>query len=196
MSNQSTVSTWLLRLKGQSDDLSAQKLWDSVSPRIQVLARRLIQRFGSDAAFDEDDVTVSVFTSLYSGLNTQQFPNLQDSEGLWKLLTLMTVRKVNDHTKLRRAIKRNGLTESESLAASKIDRCADGQPEPSVEVMMADQCRAMLSQLNDPVLEKIVLLKLDGYTNEEIAERLQYSRRTIQRMLNLVRDVWGEYVEK
>ena len=59
--------------------------------------------------------------------------------------------------------------------------------------MMADECRMMLKQLNDPILEKIVLLRLDGYTNDEIADRLNYSRRTIQRMLNLVKDAWSQY---
>ena len=190
----STVSTWLQRLKGSPDDLSAQKLWNRVSPRIQMLARRLIQRFGADAAFDEEDVTVSVFASLYAGLNDKKFPDLQDSESLWKLLSLMTVRKINDRSKQRRAIKRGGDVEGDGLAPICVDCYSDDRPEPSIEAMMADQCRMMLTQLNDPTLERIVLLKLDGFTNDEIADQLQYSRRTIQRMLNLVKEAWSHYI--
>jgi DNA-binding CsgD family transcriptional regulator len=37
----------------------------------------------------------------------------------------------------------------------------------------------------------VALMKLEGLTNDEIAGRLGYSRRTIQRMLSLIRDVWG-----
>ena len=195
MPKQSTVSTWLVRLQGQSDDLSAQKLWDRVSPRIQVLSRRLIQRFGADAIYDEEDITVCVFSSLFSGLQTQQFPNLLDSEGLWKLMTLMTVRKVRDYTKQRQAIKRNSGSEGDETSSGGIERCADEQQEPSFDVMMADQCRMMLNQLDDPILEQVVLLRLDGYTNDEIAELLQYSRRSIQRMLKLVKDMWSCYVD-
>jgi DNA-directed RNA polymerase specialized sigma24 family protein len=189
----STVSTWLQRLKSEPDELSAQKLWDRVSPRIEMLSRELIQRFGSDAAFDEEDVMVSVFASLYAGLSKQQFPHLHDSDGLWKLLSLMTVRKINDRTKQRRAQKRRGEQESSGSSATELESRPDQTPEPSVKVMMADECRMMLKQLNDPILEKIVLLRLDGYTNDEIADRLNYSRRTIQRMLNLVKDAWSQY---
>jgi DNA-directed RNA polymerase specialized sigma24 family protein len=190
----STVSTWLQRLKREPDELSAQKLWDRVSPRIELLSRELIQRFGSDAAFDEEDVMVSVFASLYTGLSKQKFPNLHDSDGLWKLLTLITVRKINDRTKQRRALKRLGECTNDGSANILLDSYPDRQPEPSIDAMMADECRMMLNQLNDPMLEKIVLLRLDGYSNDEIAQQLNYSRRTIQRMLNLVKDAWSHYV--
>ena len=143
-----------------------------------MLSRELIQRFGSDAAFDEEDVMVSVFASLYTGLSKQKFPNLHDSDGLWKLLTLITVRKINDRTKQRRALKRLGECTNDS----------------SANILLEDECRMMLNQLNDPMLEKIVLLRLDGYSNDEIAQQLNYSRRTIQRMLNLVKDAWSHYV--
>jgi DNA-directed RNA polymerase specialized sigma24 family protein len=60
-------------------------------------------------------------------------------------------------------------------------------------VMMEDQCQSMLKALGDPALETVVLLKLEGYSNVEIAEKMNYSRRTIQRMLELVKDIWGQY---
>ena len=196
MPDQSTISTWLRRLQGQADDLSAQKIWDRVSPRILALSRRLIQKIDADAAVDEEDVTLSVFASLYDGLQGQQFPKLQDSDGLLKLLVLMTVRKINDHSKFRRALKRNQGSQQESLCTEQMHEPADDQPDPAEEVMMADQCRAMLAQLKDPLLESIVLLKLDGCTNDEIAEQMQYSRRTIQRMLNMVKEAWSCYLEE
>ena len=56
--------------------------------------------------------------------------------------------------------------------------------------------RTMLKALGDPALEAVVLLKLEGYSNVEIAEKMKYSRRTIQRMLELVKDIWGQYVEE
>jgi len=44
--------------------------------------------------------------------------------------------------------------------------------------------------LNDPELEKVAVLKLEGYSNDEVAQELGYTRRTIQRMLNLIRVLW------
>ena len=80
------------------------------------------------------------------------------------------------------------------MALDSISEIRDTQLEPAIEVMMEDQCQAMLKNLGDPALEEMVLLKLAGYSNVEIAEKMQYSRRTIQRMLELVKDIWGHYV--
>ena len=64
--------------------------------------------------------------------------------------------------------------------------------QPSVE--LADQvsqtCGEMIAILKDETLEQIVLLKLEGYTNEEIAERLGCVTRTVERKLERIRDKW------
>jgi DNA-directed RNA polymerase specialized sigma24 family protein len=38
----------------------------------------------------------------------------------------------------------------------------------------------------------MVLYKLEGYTNREIAEKLGRSRPTIERRLRLIREIWRE----
>lgn len=170
-------------------------LWDRLSPKIQNLSRRLIRRFELPHLIDEEDVTVSVFASLYAGLQCRHFPELQDSDGLWRLLAVITVRKVNDHSKIHRAQKRGSGQVHSVPFQDETDSLRDQRPEPLLAAMLDDQCRCMLRDLNDPILEMLVLLKLDGYSNQEIAERLGYSSRTIQRMLNLVRDAWSHYVD-
>jgi DNA-directed RNA polymerase specialized sigma24 family protein len=57
---------------------------------------------------------------------------------------------------------------------------------------MAIEYQALLAKLNDPNLERVATLKLDGYTNEEIAISIHRTRRTVQRMLDLIRDLWRE----
>ena len=61
--------------------------------------------------------------------------------------------------------------------------------------MMSEECRRLLRVLNDPELEGVVLLKLEGFSNDEIAKQFGYSRRTIQRMLALIRDLWSQEVD-
>jgi DNA-directed RNA polymerase specialized sigma24 family protein len=108
----------------------------------------------------------------------------------------MTARKANDHAKTARAQKRSHGIDNPDVGLHAISELRDTQLEPSIEVMMEDQCQAMLKALRDPALEAVVLLKLEGYSNVEIAEKMKYSRRTIQRMLELVKDIWGQYVEE
>ena len=108
----------------------------------------------------------------------------------------MTARKANDHAKTALAKKRSNGTDNPDVGLHSISELRDTQLEPSIEVMMEDQCQTMLKALGDPALEAVVLLKLEGYSNVEIAEKMKYSRRTIQRMLELVKDIWGQYVEE
>ncbi len=45
--------------------------------------------------------------------------------------------------------------------------------------------------LNDPGLRQIAFWKLEGYTNEEIAEKLECTLRTVERKLERIRAYWG-----
>jgi RNA polymerase sigma factor (sigma-70 family) len=63
-------------------------------------------------------------------------------------------------------------------------------PTPEFAAMMAEQCRRLLDQLRDPELQALALAKLEGYTNKEIAERLDCSVRRVERRLKLIRKKW------
>jgi DNA-binding NarL/FixJ family response regulator len=42
-------------------------------------------------------------------------------------------------------------------------------------------------------LVELALLKMEGYTNDEIAKRWQKAERTVERKLNLIRKIWAKY---
>ena len=52
-----------------------------------------------------------------------------------------------------------------------------------------------LEQLSEATLRGIVSLKLHGFTNEEIAEKLGCATRTVERKLNLIRRLWVPILE-
>ncbi|MCO8121442.1 sigma-70 family RNA polymerase sigma factor [Stieleria sp. TO1_6] len=52
-----------------------------------------------------------------------------------------------------------------------------------------------LEQLSEATLRGIVSLKLQGFTNEEIAEKLGCATRTVERKLNLIRRLWIPILE-
>ena len=54
---------------------------------------------------------------------------------------------------------------------------------------MKEQCGLLLEELG-PLDRQVVLYKLEGYTNLEIAQMLHVSPRTIERKLDLVRRTW------
>lgn len=196
MQDSSSISEWIVGLRDSGDEIAALKLWERINPRVRELSHRWIQRIGMPVSFDEDDISISVFATFCDRLQSKLLPDLHDREGLWRLLILMTARKVNDYAKMARAKKRMSATDNPDVALDNISELRDTAIEPSLEIMMQEQCQKMLKNLGDPVLESVVLLKMEGYSNTEIAERLQYSRRTIQRMLLLVKDIWGQYVDE
>lgn len=196
MDDASSVSDWIVRFRENGNEIAALKLWDRINPRIRELSRRWIQKIGMPVSFDEDDVTVSVFATFCDRLRSGQLPDLNDRDGLWRLVILMTARKANDYAKTALAQKRTNGIANPDVGLHAISELRDSQLEPSIEVMMEDQCQVMLKALSDPILESVVLLKLEGYSNVEIAQNLKYSRRTIQRMLEIVKDIWGQYIDE
>ncbi len=65
-------------------------------------------RRGRDAASDEEDAALSAFDSLCAGLAKGQFPQLADRDDLWRLLVVITTRKVRAQARRRMRQKRGG----------------------------------------------------------------------------------------
>lgn len=75
-----------------------------------------------------------------------------------------------------------------------LDQMADATPTPDLELLLADELRLRLGQLPDSI-RPIALLKLDGYSNQEIAERQSCSLATIERRLKMIREIWSDSSE-
>ena len=54
---------------------------------------------------------------------------------------------------------------------------------------MVDELEHLLAPLDDE-RQSIALLKMDGYTHGEIAQRLGISLRSVERKVALIRDRW------
>lgn len=66
------------------------------------------------------------------------------------------------------------------------------EPTPEFAVEFADTCEALLQQLPGDELKETVLLKLEGLSEAEIAERVGCSTRTVQRRLEIARRCWDK----
>ncbi len=188
------VAEWVRRLK-QNDSEAALQLWQRYSKRMLSLGRKRL-RTSRPAAFDEEDIALSAFNTFCSAVKEGKHIQSQEHDDLWPLLATITNRKANDRLKSERAAKRSSPLElvdpkSRQLKDdSRLSRIPDPEMGPDVRVLVAEQCRRLLESLQDPELEQIVVMKLDGYTNDEVAAQLGRTRRTIQRMLSLIREKW------
>ena len=66
--------------------------------------------------------------------------------------------------------------------------------EPTAEeaAEIADECRRLLDLLDEPVLRQIALWKVEGFTHEEIAGKLDCVPRTIERKVQRIRMLWKD----
>lgn len=68
----------------------------------------------------------------------------------------------------------------------------DTEPTPDFAVQVADKCRRPLAILGDESLRQVAVWKMEGYGNDEIAQKLDCSRRTVARKLEAIRIVWSK----
>ena len=195
------VTIWIERLSG-GDEKAAHLLWEQYFDRLVRLARRKFDQIGINRrAADEEDIALSAMNSFYKRAADGQFC-LGDRQELWKLLVTITVRKAYAELKRQKAKKRGeGQIRGESifLKAGKdnvemggIGEVLGKEPTPELAALAAEGCDELLAILGDEMLVQVAKYKLDGYTNEEIAEKLDCVPRTVERKLRLIRDKWAK----
>ena len=72
------------------------------------------------------------------------------------------------------------------------------EPGPAMAAQTAEECRRLLAELGDETLRQVALWKLEGYTNEEIAPRMDdgkgRSLATVELKLKMIRKRWEKEV--
>ena len=182
-----STTHWILELQAGNRQ-AAEELWQRYYLRLVGYARRRLYRRRSKAHADENDVALSAFASFYRAAEGGRFPELSSSNDLWRLLIVITQRKINRCIRYDMTQKRIVEKNSPSLDVGEI---ADNEPTPEFVVTAIDSFESLLSGLRDPNLCSIALMKMEGYTNEEIASRLKCSLSTVERKLRRIRHEWS-----
>ncbi|QDV06569.1 RNA polymerase sigma factor [Planctomycetes bacterium Poly30] len=189
MKSDETVTQWIQGIKG-GDEHAAEMIWQRFFQRVCGLAN---QRLGSTprAASDSEDVALSAIHALYRGARDDRFRQLQSREDLWNLLAVITIRKSIDAR--RRSHAREGVSGS---SGSDVDDVADplslfgGANTCSLDALCATG-HEMVESLEEK-LRPVAMLRLEGYSNQEIASKLGRSLPTIERYLRMIRHQWQE----
>jgi DNA-directed RNA polymerase specialized sigma24 family protein len=190
-----SITRCLARLRA-GDPAGAQPLWERYFGQLVRVARAR-RRPAADA--DEEDAALSAFDSFCAGAARGRFPRLADRGDLWRLLVVITTRKARAQARRQGRQKRGGGLvygeadlggaggpEEAGLLAEVMGR----EPSPEFAALVAEEYRRLLDQLGDESLRQVALWRLEGYTNDEIAERLGCARRTVARRLELIRKIW------
>jgi RNA polymerase sigma factor (sigma-70 family) len=193
-----SVTQWLGQLKA-GDRTVAQKLWEAYFQRLVQRARQKLRGAG-DGVAGAEGMALSAFDSFYRAAERGRFPRLDDRDDLWQLLVMITDRKVCDLIAYKRRKKRSGKVLDEAAldgangtsGTRGLDQVIDREPTPEMAAQVAEECQRLLGALGDEQLRRVALWKLEGYTNDEIAAKLELSRPTVERKLQRIRRRWAK----
>lgn len=173
-------------------------LWDAFYERLRIAVRQRVRDIRRPVA-SESEVALSAFNSFLNRAQDGQFPDLADQDELWRLLKTIAIRKANDLRKNLRAKKRGGdravynqadLAGDSQAPAAGVNAAKDDQPAPSLEMEVSDLFNTLLESLPDDRHRDVILLKLQGASVALIAEHLETTTRTVQRLIKKIEERW------
>ncbi len=178
-------------------DMAAGMIWQRYFRELLSLARRNLDRRARHRA-DEEDVLQSMFQSFCTRQARGDF-HLADRDELWKLLVTITLRKARNASKAQRRDKRD--VEREQAAGTEagsdsscmcweLEEMDAAGPSPAEAALLNETLERRLESLADSELRQIALWRLEGYSNREIAERLDCTERSVERKLERIRSKW------
>jgi DNA-directed RNA polymerase specialized sigma24 family protein len=202
MASQGDISGLVAELKAGKRD-AAGPLWDAYYRRLMGLARAKLGRLPR-RVIDEEDVALSAFDSFCRGAKLGCFPRLEDRADLWQVLGMITARKTADlHKYLGRKKRGEGqvrgdsaLLGNDSQAVGGLDGLPGEEQPPDVTCAITEECQRLLDCLPDETLRQVVLGKLAGYSNPELAEQLKCSLASVGRKLGRVRRAWKRLLKE
>jgi RNA polymerase sigma factor (sigma-70 family) len=178
-------------------DLAARLIWRRYFRDLLELARNNLNK-RIRRREDEEDVLQSMYKSFCRRQQRGEF-DLAGRDALWKLLVTITLRKARNAAKKQMREKRD--VGREQTVSDQDDgessQCAleqmDAGPSPAEAAVLNEALERRLEALADPELREIALLRLEGYSNREIAGQFDCTERSIERRMERIRNKWTLY---
>ncbi len=190
------VSLYLQRIKDGRDEEASGELWRKYFDKLVNVAKRNLGTLPKRMA-DEEGVAVSAMHRFFKAAEAGRFEDLTNRDELWKLLVTIVIRKANRHKERATAQKRGGGNvrgESIFVNAAEDDKPGlAGIPDERFVADLMSECGDLMNLLEDDTLKEIALLKLEGHTLDEIAEKLDVARSTVKRKIARTRETWAEF---
>jgi RNA polymerase sigma factor (sigma-70 family) len=201
MSHDGSVTQLIHDLRSENPavrDVAARLIWQRYFHSLLELARSHLDKRVRRRT-DEEDVAQSMYKSFCLRQQRGEF-DLAGRDELWRLLVTITLRKARNAVGAQRRRKRDiardrpltveGTRNSHQWILEEMDAAV---PTPAEAMVLNEALERRLDALGDKELRQISLWRLEGYTNREIAERLNCTERSIERKVGRVRTVWRSF---
>ncbi|MEC9091777.1 MAG: sigma-70 family RNA polymerase sigma factor [Planctomycetota bacterium] len=186
---------WLRKLL-DGDGNAVQEFWKQYGSRLSQLAGRQLSR-KLQRRVEADDVVQSACRTFFRRAEAGQF-QLEESESLWRLLCAIVVNKARMkarfHLQGKRGIHQE-VDQAKNPDEKSRDFAATSTPNPAEVAAYNDHFEFLMSGL-DTEEKQIIQYKLEDLTNDEIAEKMACSERTVRRIFSKIRsrliDEWQD----
>jgi RNA polymerase sigma factor (sigma-70 family) len=183
-------------------ELAARLVWGRYFQELLALARsHLSARIRGRE--DEEDVLQSMYKSFCLRQRRGDF-DLSSRDELWKLLVQITLRKArntaNRHLLAKRDVRRDASSNTAQAdgfdePTALLNQLDIDDPTPAEAALLNEALEQRFQALGEPELRLIAQKKLEGYTNQEIADELKCTLRTVERKLGRIRGYWAKAEE-
>jgi RNA polymerase sigma-70 factor (ECF subfamily) len=178
---------WMARLRARDND-AAREVFLRFARQLVALARR---QFGAGLRHkvDPEDIVQSAYRSFFERCDAGKL-EVETWNGLWGLLTLITLRKCANRVEYHQAQRRAAAREVAGSPEAPWPEAPGREPTPLEAVVLNEIVEQLLASLDEeerPILD----LSLQGYTTAEISAQLGRAERTVRRVRERVRD-WLE----
>jgi RNA polymerase sigma-70 factor, ECF subfamily len=182
-----SFAEFLERLQAR-EDAAARELFQRFAGQLIALARRRFEA-GLRHKVDPEDVVQSAYKSFFWRCGEGKL-EVGTWNGLWGLLTLITLRKCADRVEYHRAQCRDPAREVAGPPGAEGEapwlEAPGREPTPLEAALLNETVERVLASLDEaqrPVLE----LSLQGYTTREISQQLGRAERTVRLLREGVR---------
>jgi RNA polymerase sigma-70 factor (ECF subfamily) len=185
MAANDSVAELMGRLRS-GEDGAAREVFARFAGRLVGLARRHLDARLA-VKVDPEDVVQSAYKSFFvrhrdGGLEVGSW------DGLWGVLTMITLRKCADRAAYYGAGKRDVAREAAGPAPDQSGPgMADREPRPDEAAVLAETVEALYRAMDDPDERAILELSLQGFTAAEVSERLGRAERSVRRLREGIR---------
>jgi RNA polymerase sigma-70 factor (ECF subfamily) len=187
MPDAETFTRLMTRLR-TGEDAAAREVFERFADRLSAMARGRFNRLLARKV-DPEDVVQSAFKSFFVRHRAGKL-DVGGWDGLWNLLTLITLRKCADRAEYFLADRRDAAREASGPDVGNGSGAwlvaLDRQPRPEEAVILAETVEHLFRDVSAherPVLE----LSLEGYTAPEISVRLGRAERSVRRLREQIR---------
>jgi RNA polymerase sigma-70 factor (ECF subfamily) len=188
MSQNESFTELMDRLRSGEDE-AAREVFARFATRLVGLARR---NLGGRLALkvDPEDVVQSAYKSFFVRQREGELA-VVSWDGLWGVLTMITVRKCADRAAYYQAGKRDVNREvsgrDDEGPGMAADIALDRDPLPDEAAVLTETVEALFRALDDPDERAILELSLQGFTAPEISETLGRAERSVRRLRERIR---------